>query len=160
MLGAVAVLGAVFGVASGWGDGALEPSDDQRAALDEHGLPPIWVLADGPVDPGGDAHRIESWFYPAQGRVLRFVDGKALDSRAFSGAGWPQYELQVDPTRLHRELSRDDVERLLGETGAAVPGVQGPYAGSEAYFYRLTGLLVTYLDGRFFTAQHHVAGGT
>ncbi|MBA4180853.1 MAG: hypothetical protein C0506_09720 [Anaerolinea sp.] len=158
LLAAVAVIGVVLGALSSWRDDTLDPTSDQRKAIAENGLPPIWVLGDGPVAPGEDAHRIESWFYPATGQVLRFVDGQLLDSRPFSGAGWPQYELQVDPTRLHRELSRGAVKSLLGETGVAVPGVQSPYQGSEAFFYRSTGLLVTYLDGRFFTGQHHVAG--
>lgn len=160
LIAAVAVAGAALGVVSRWGDDTLDPTADQREVLDTLGVPPIWIVGDGPVAPGEDAHRIESWFYPAEGRVVRFVDGRLLDSRPVSAAGWPAYELQVDPARLHRELSRDEVEGLLGETGVPLPGVKSPYPGSEAFFYRATGLLVTYLDGRFFTAQHHVAGGS
>lgn len=152
-----ALLGIGVGLATADREAGTFKSGDQAAVLTSRGEPPVWVLADGPVEPGGASHRVETWYYPETGDGIRFVDGGNAGETAARLATVPGAEVVVSPRDLHRKMSRKQVEGRMQEEGAFV-SMDSDYAGSEAFAYRKSGLLVTYLEGKFFTAQAYFPG--
>jgi hypothetical protein len=145
-------------VIGGWAAVALreEPdftSDRQEQRVAELGWPDAWLVAHGPIEPGGDVHRSETWIYSERGLVLRFVDGaEVLPPGEIEPAAMPGRSA-VHPTRFHRGLALDDIEQRLDEEGTRIEPFDSPYPGSEAYLFARSALLITLVDGRFFTAQ-------
>jgi len=152
-----AVLG-VAALAGAWAALASREADDyssarQAARARELGWPDAWLVAHGPIEPGGEVHRTETWFYSDRGLVLRFVDGAEVLPPA--GTSLPDLagRSTVHPTEFHHGLDLDDIERRLGEEGARIDPFESPYPGSEGYLFARSALLITLIDGRFFTAQ-------
>ncbi len=129
------------------------PSRPQRELIARSGAPPLWILADGPTQPGGKSHRVELWIYPLKGESHRFIDGALVGSESLGTGSHILGGATVSPAQLHRELKRVAVEKLLGEDGVPVEGVAVVYPGSATLAYSGHRLLITYLDGRFFAAQ-------
>ena len=144
--------GFAFGFVTGPGPGPAVPTAEQQAVIDAYGTPSAFVLADGPTGPGERSVRLEQWLYPDTGAVVYFVDGRhvAEDTFTFSSefAGAP-----VSPWAFGRAMRAGDVEALLGERGAELPGVDAALDDYRAYTYERNRLLVGYLDGWVYTVQ-------
>ncbi|MBK7127645.1 MAG: zinc ribbon domain-containing protein [Dehalococcoidia bacterium] len=159
LAGAAALLGIAFGFFTAGDETDGFTSAAQASAIASRGEPAFWVLADGPISPGEDVHRVELWYYPDEAIGLRFVDGVETGHVSGEIGFVPGRRLSVSPGQLHRDLSRTETEALLGEAGVALD-MDSDYPGSSAFFYRKSALLVTYLGDRFFTAQMYHPGET
>jgi hypothetical protein len=135
------------------------PTADQRQTVEELGEPVAWFLADGPISPGGDIHRVETWFYAEHNTAVRFLDGTRLGDSPAQLAIIPRPERAALPHEFDRSMDREAVESALGDSGLPIDGFSSEYAGSTAYFFPRSGLLISFVSGRLFTVQTYVPPG-
>lgn len=129
-------------------------SDRQQDLAGDIGWPDGWIVADGPIEAGAsESHRTETWFYADRGVAVRFVDGAEVVPPVEIDGALVGSRSEVRPTAFHRGMTLDDVEKRLGERGTPIKPFESPYPGSEGYMFVRSELLITTLDGRFFTAQ-------
>jgi hypothetical protein len=152
----VALIVAVgIGAALGWMSvprGSPEiPSADQETVLAEMGEPPLFFVGDGPVTEGGEWVRTELWTYPEAGVRFTFLDGALVDEVTVAVEEYVANG--SSPASFNRAQRAGDVERLLGESGVALPPVETVYDGLESYAYESARLLVSYLNGWVFLVQ-------
>lgn len=155
-LAAVIVFAGALGFAFAVGNREEQSyeSDRQAALAKDIGWPDGWMVADGPIDPAGDeSHRTETWFYSDRGVAVRFVDGAEVVPPVEIDGALVGSRNEVRPTAFHRGMTLEDVEERLGERGTPIEPFDSPYAGSKGYMFIRSALLITTLDGRFFTAQ-------
>ncbi len=135
-------------------------SEDQttvRSAVRLDLDPAMWTLVDGPIRPGGEVHRVETWVYRTEraraGSYYYFVDGLLVHEGSITIAPDVTAKTGLSPHLFHRGLGLRDLERLIGERATPLERVDTPYPGSKGYSFARAGILVTILGGRFFTAQ-------
>ncbi len=128
-------------------------SDRQQRLAANIGWPDGWIVADGPIEPGGESHRTETWLYASRGVAVRFLDGAEVKPPVPIDGALVGSRSEVRPSAFHRGMNLADIEQRLGEEGARLEPFESPYSGSEGYMFVRSALLITILDGRFFTAQ-------
>jgi hypothetical protein len=133
-------------------------SSDQRAILNELGNPPSWILVDGAVEPGKEAHRIESWIYPGENTVCEFIDGKLTDRRTVSlePAG-ESATTEISPAGLNGDMTLPEVRSVLNEEGEPVDPVEiNNCPDCKAYHFPANRLVISFKDNTLLTAQTYV----
>lgn len=158
---ALVVVAAVGGV-RGWrfvdssGSESVYPSADQATVIKDHGQPGLFVVGDGPVKPGGEQHRLETWMYTKDAISYSFVDGQLVGSADIMADAFPpDCPEKLSPSTLRSTMTLRQVEALLEEEGTYVADVDSPYPGCKPYDFPKHRLAVSFVDGRLFTAQSY-----
>jgi hypothetical protein len=133
-------------------------SADQRAILNELGSPPSWILVDGPIKPGGEVHRVESWIYPVADTMCDFIDGRLTERTDVSLDPISQNDTpKIGPGALTGDMTLAEVRSLLDEDGEPVEPVDiEEYPDCRAYHFPENKLVISFLDDNLFTAQTYV----
>jgi hypothetical protein len=145
-------VGAAYGYLTGPGGSPSVPSPDQEVTLDEFGPPPVFVVADGPLAPGEEFARAETWGYPEAGVRHDFLDGLFIGGHVVE-VDDRYTATSYSPAEFTRDLRRGDVEDLVGESGVLLPPIESEFDDLESYAYPGARLIVTYLDGWLYIVQ-------
>lgn len=156
VLGVVGVAGwaVVSGFLAGLSAGPPLPSADQTRIIATYGAPARWVVADGPSDPGAPPLRLERWIYPDAGVMVDFIDGFAGEVVEITPSDpVPVSWTPISPVELDRSMDQDDVEAVLDGPGELLDPVESELGELTTWAHWDVGLVVQYLDGRFYSAQ-------
>ena len=73
----------------------------RETIISAQGQPPLWLLTDGPIKPGGDIHRVELWLYPTTSTQFNFIDGRLVSQAETSLRPWARIPgNSIGPVRL------------------------------------------------------------
>jgi pSer/pThr/pTyr-binding forkhead associated (FHA) protein len=150
-----AIIGGAIGFFNTESTAQTYPSTGQQDILAELGEPPLWVLTDGPLKPGGDIHRMECWIYPGSDVRISFANGYLLDRFEQDLNAESSWGTNVfNPCSLDHTMTFEDVQLLLGEQGICIDEyVCNVFEGNKAYYFSNNRLLITFIDGHFFYAE-------
>lgn len=167
-LGAVVValvLGALVGAVtaspstqpyeSGMQTRILQDRSTLGLALAGAGAPDQWVVADGPVKPGGDTHRIEVWVYELgeDSWYVTWLNGVAVNLGRAPSSGYERDESLPTPNRFHRGMTVDDVMEILDEEPTYLVVEDEPFRPSTTYLFKRAQLAMSFYEDRLLTVQ-------
>jgi hypothetical protein len=130
-------------------------SEAQAEILASTGPPDQWLLADGPIKPGGEVHRIETWIHQdaAGSRYYKWLDGVLLEQGTLSAPARERDPALPAPNQLHRGMDIDAALEVLGEEPLYVTFPDAPFELSLAYLFEESQLVLTFFEDRLLTAQ-------
>ncbi len=150
-VGAGAVVGAVM---ASPGPQPYE-SEPQTEVLKEQGHPDQWLVADGPIKPGGAVHRVETWIYGdgETAHYFKWIDGVLIEEGTATAQPYGRDPALPAPNLLHGGMKIDDVIEVLGEEPEYIPFDDATFELSLAYLFEDAQLVVTFYNDRLLTAQ-------
>jgi hypothetical protein len=150
------VLGGLAGAVTA--DPSMQPyeSSAQESLLQGGAGPPDqWILADGPVKPGGEIHRTETWVYQdgERSRFYQWLDGRLIEDGPSPPTAYERDPNLPGPNRFHRGMSIQDVMKILDEEPTWITVDEAPFELSKVYLFEKSQLVISFHEDRLLTVQ-------